>query len=163
MERELSVPGRPEFIDADVWYFDQQNYSRSVQYTDLDGGSPDFTNHLSRITFDIVFGAGSIATQGMIAQVEAGSRVTIMPVTRYSYVGKMSMLVTAEPAIVPAFITIGNAKLGRNAQKVLHKIERQRRVEQRVEKMLGLVNAAAGMATLESWYAASLDTYHQEM
>lgn len=119
-----TIPQRPDQLASELWYYDDEELSTSTSYLDILGCSPEITNHISTVTFTIISGAGAIATEGMVAKVEAEDEVTVLPGTQYWYSGQMNMLVTYEPALIPKFVTFGREKLGRPERRLLRKIGR---------------------------------------
>lgn len=126
-EKQIIYPERPEVIASEMWHYDDVNFKSSTAYLHINGASPNITNHLSYVTIDVTSGIGSISTDGMIAHVNAGDRVTILPRTPYSYVGDdLTMLVTHEQALHPNFVTFNNQKLAKEQRKILRQQDRRK-------------------------------------
>lgn len=130
----MNLLDRPEVLDDGLWYHDN---ARTVIYRNIDGASPEITNHVSRVKFEVISGVGRIATPGMFADVEAGDCVTVMPEMPHIYLGKMSFLTTISPRLLPAFVTFNGEPLPKEEAKILKQAKKK---FHREEQMSALVS-----------------------
>ena len=147
---------RPELIDSDVWYHDEEDYTRTVLYADIDGESPFITNHISEIAIDVVAGKGMIFSGAIGTSIETGGQLQIKPETPYRYLGKMSLLVTVTPALTPAFVTFNQEPLAEEQSKFLKRYRREQRIARRLEglnsRLEQFVAIAASSQSSLSWH-----------
>lgn len=144
MEAELyPIPGRPEILFAEPIH---QSPQRDVWYVETeDIASPEITNHLSALYFEVAKGSGWIATSGMVAYVHPGSHVQIERGQKFRYGGSMDMFVESTPPTQANFVTQGAQKLGRKERKVVKKVRQAERAERMTRLLIDKYGPAVDM------------------
>lgn len=110
------VPERSELLCSEVWQNDTRFIPLSALYIDVDGASPEITNHASGVSYSIIEGSGVIAVAGSSVVFEDKKSndpqigIYIPPRSPYSYSGRFSAIV--RPDLLTRFITFGDSRLG---------------------------------------------------
>ena len=126
---------RPEIISAETWFHDTEDMTASVFYTDIDGISPVLTNYFSSMNIVVVGGSGWLANEGEQHRLSTGTEVGILRATAYQYAGKLSLLTTAEPVLIPDLVTHNHEPLPKYAMKIIDNCNTINRIESLAESL----------------------------
>ncbi len=86
-------------IETELWL---HSPAMTVACIDVRGlKSKVFENHLSKVMLEVIWGSGEIDTQGLGTTVQKGNVVTIERGVPYQYSGKMVILATLKPGLIP--------------------------------------------------------------
>ena len=118
----MNALDRPEQLAGEVWYHDR---NRTVCYIEIAGQTPEMTNHLSIIDFEVLHGAGRLATRSSIIELQPGTRLHVRRGEPYKWGGQVSALVTMRPGLIQGFVTYNGEKLEPKYQKILKKARRE--------------------------------------
>lgn len=130
---ELEELENPEVLACEVWLHEPPY--KTVSYIDIAGKSPEITNWLSVVKYEIIRGTGRFSTAGAFAELQAGDVLSVAPRHKRQYEGIFSAIVTHCPAIHPDFVTFSGEKLGTAEKRILHQIDRREAFYEAVDQI----------------------------
>jgi hypothetical protein len=111
---------RPEILKAEVL---EAELLRTHMVLDIDGTSPEITNHLSNMTYKVIEGTGELVVgTSSIVTLVPGTQIEIARGTPYGYEGQFTTDVISHPGLLPDFVTFNSERLPRAQRRIVKKV-----------------------------------------